>query len=87
MEHDYLCYWHGSTELNNIVACDDCDLIAKVRKDERSNNFTPDDFSDSVTAVLQAAVERVMALPWTSPSWQAHTERVAILSAIRGDPE
>jgi hypothetical protein len=35
MTHDPLCPWYGSTEFETVVGCDDCDLIAKVRHDER----------------------------------------------------
>ena len=34
---------------------------------------------------LDAAVQRVEALPWTSETWLAHAERAAILAAIKGD--
>ena len=33
MTHDPLCPWHGSTEFDLVISCDDCDLIAKVRED------------------------------------------------------
>jgi len=34
---------------------------------------------------LDAAVQRVAILPWTSETWLAHDERVAIIAAIKGD--
>jgi hypothetical protein len=33
MTHDQMCRWHGSTEFDTVVSCDECDLIAKVRED------------------------------------------------------
>ena len=33
--------------------------------------------------VLEAAVQRIEALPWTSETWNAHAERAAIIAAIR----
>jgi hypothetical protein len=36
------CIWPGDR-------CDQCRLIARVREDERSSNFTPDDFSEAMT--------------------------------------
>ena len=33
MTHDPLCRWHGSTEFDTIDGCDECDLIANVRKE------------------------------------------------------
>jgi hypothetical protein len=33
MTHSPLCRWHGSTEFETVVGCDECDLIAKVRED------------------------------------------------------
>ena len=35
------------------------------------------------TRVLEAAVQRIEALPWTSETWNAHAERAAIIAAIR----
>jgi hypothetical protein len=32
---------------------------------------------------FNAAVQRVEALPWTSETWLAHTERAAIIAALR----
>ena len=33
MTHSPLCRWHGSTEFETVVGCDECDLIAKVSED------------------------------------------------------
>lgn len=33
--HDPLCSWFQSTEFDTVIGCDDCDLIARVREDER----------------------------------------------------
>jgi hypothetical protein len=35
MTHDALCRWQGSTEFDTVVSCDDCELIARVRANER----------------------------------------------------
>jgi len=32
--HDLLCPWSGSTEWDLVIGCHDCDLIAKVRKNQ-----------------------------------------------------
>jgi hypothetical protein len=34
-----------------------CKLIAKVREDERGNNFTPDDFSNAMTEPYQRGLD------------------------------
>ena len=34
---------------------------------------------------LDAAVQRIEALPWTSETWLAHAERAAIIAAIRDE--
>jgi len=36
---------------------------------------------------LDAAVQRVEELPWTSDTWLAHAERAAIIAAIKGDQQ
>lgn len=66
MTHDALCYRsHGQT-LGRDPFCQ-CSALAEARKDERSNNFTPDDFSDAMTESYQrgldAAREVVEAIP------------------------
>ena len=33
---------------------------------------------------IEAAVQRIEALPWTSETWTAHAERAAIIAAIKG---
>ena len=48
MTHDILCYRIHDKTLGCDPFCQ-CEVIAKVRNDERSNNFTPDDFSDAIT--------------------------------------
>jgi hypothetical protein len=35
MTHDPLCRWQGSTEFDTVLSCDECDLIAKVREEQR----------------------------------------------------
>jgi hypothetical protein len=37
--HDPLCPWNGSTEWDQLIACDDCNLIAKVRQDQTQHNI------------------------------------------------
>ena len=37
--------------------------------------------------VIDAAVQRIEALPWTSETWNAHAERAAIIAAIKGDQQ
>ena len=65
MTHDPLCYRSHDQTLGNDPFCQ-CAALAKAREDERSNNFTPDDFSDGMTGAylrgLDAAHEAVAAL-------------------------
>ena len=70
-EHLPECPWFPNT--HDAVTCRDaetlvtfCEVIAKVREDERSNNFTPDDHANGMTEAYQrgldAAQEAVDAL-------------------------
>jgi hypothetical protein len=36
---------------------------------------------------LREVMQRIEALPWTSETWNAHTERAAIIAAIKGDSD
>ena len=66
MIHDLLCYRSHDQTLGSDPFCQ-CAALAKAREDERSNNFTPDDFSDGMTEAylrgLDAAREAVEAIP------------------------
>jgi hypothetical protein len=42
-------------------------------------------FSYGRRDALAEAVQRVEALPWSSETWSAHTERAAIIATIKGD--
>ena len=65
MTHDPLCYRSHDQTLGRDPFCQ-CAVVAKAREDERSNNFTPDDFSDGMVEAYQrgldAAWEAVSAL-------------------------
>jgi len=42
-------------------------------------------YDEGQREALDAAVQRIKALPWTSETWLAHAERAAIIAAIKGD--
>ena len=66
MTHDTLCYRSHDQTLGRDPFCQ-CAALAKAREDERSNNFTPDDFSEAMTEAYQrgldAAREAVELIP------------------------
>jgi len=76
MTHDPLCRWHGSTEFDTVVSCDECELIAKVREDERGNNFTPDDFANAMTESYQRGL-----------AFNTKAADLAAIDALRKEPD
>lgn len=65
---------------------------ARVREDERSNNFTPDDHADAMTEAyqrgVQAARDAVAALPKGGMGLKAHAlwrDALAAIDALRSD--
>ena len=64
--HDPLCYRSHDQPLGRDPFCQ-CAVVAKAREDERSDNFTPDDFSDAMTEAYQRglndALEAVELIP------------------------
>ena len=54
---------------------------ANIAYDAGQNDGYMNGYSDAI----EAAVQRIEALPWTSESWTAHAERAAIITAIKGD--
>ena len=86
MTHDPRCYRSHDKPLGRDPFCQ-CDLIAKVREDERSSNFTPDDFSDEVALVIAAAVQRVEALRDMGDAGWTHlnlVNRADVITTIKG---
>lgn len=65
MEHDPLCGWNTETGcFDPADDCLECAVIARARADERSNNFTPDDFSDAMTGMTVLTEGDKEALRW-----------------------
>ena len=66
MTHDPLCYRSHDQTLGRDPFCQ-CSALVKAREDERSNNFTPDDFSEAMTEAYQRglndALEAVELIP------------------------
>lgn len=67
MTHDPLCPWFGSTEFDTVISCDDCDLIARVREDERKKYETYSNArkvgrEQGYSAALRDAVTAIEAL-------------------------
>ena len=91
MTHDTLCYRSHDQPLGRDPFCQ-CAALVKAREDERSNNFTPDDFSDGMTGAylrgLDAAREAVAEF---APSvWIGLIKRsdaVLVIDALRKDAQ
>ena len=54
--HDPLSYRSHDQTLGRDPFCQ-CAVVAKAREDERSNNFTPDDFSTAMTEAYQRGLD------------------------------
>jgi len=84
--HDPLCYRSHDQTIGRDPFYQ-CAVVAKAREDERSNNFTPDDFSSAMTEAYQrgldAAREAIAtaALQWPS-NWDRALGATAALAAI-----
>jgi hypothetical protein len=59
MTHDDLCYRSHDQPLGRDPFCQ-CSALVKAREDERSNNFTPDDFSEAMTEAYQRGLNDAM---------------------------
>jgi hypothetical protein len=57
--HDPLCYRSHDQTLGRDPFCQ-CAALVKAREDERSNNFTPDDFSEAMTEAYQRGLNDAM---------------------------
>ena len=92
MTHDTLCYRSHDQPLGRDPFCQ-CAVVAKAREDERSNNFTPDDFSDAMTEAYQrgldAARQAVAAVEYrpTNPETMIRSMALDAIDALRKDAQ
>ncbi len=91
MTHDTLCYRSHDQTLGHDPFCQ-CAALAKARKDERSNNFTPDDFSDAMTEAYQRGLDAARkAVVEVAPSvWIGlirRSDAILVIDALRKDAQ
>ena len=91
--HDPLCTWRQAEEADagdprrwlagGLAVCD-CDLIAKVRADER-HRFDDDGADRDIRerAIRQCIALIEESLPWATGNWMTVDKRAAILTALR----
>lgn len=91
MTHDPLCYRSHDQTLGRDPFCQ-CAALAKAREDERSNNFTPDDFSDAMTEAYQRGLDaaREAVAEFAPSAWIGlirRSDAILVIDALRKDAQ